>query len=450
MLKIAIVGRPNVGKSALFNRICKERKSIVDEAEGITRDRIYAQADCFGIPFEVIDTGGIHQNSKSDFNDEIKRQALIAIEEADRLIMVVDAQVGSTDLDQEVAHILLRSKKPLCLAVNKIDIPSQQALLHDFYNLGIEKMIPLSAAHGYHIAELLETILEGYHPENAQDEGNKSIHVAIMGRPNVGKSTLLNFFLNDERSIVSPIAGTTRDSIDAQVSYQENLYTFIDTAGIRRKKSEHEVVDKFAFIRTKEALERADVCLLMLDAQEGLSLQDKKIAKLIEKSGKACILLFNKWDLIKGIRMEHCLEQVKREAQFLSYCPMLFISALTSRNLFKVFDSIQHVHKESQKRISTSQLNNFVERQLQLTPPPMIQGKRLRVYYTTQVETHPPTFIMFVNRASLLAPSYKRFIINQFRKHFCYDGVPFKVFLKGKKQDMQGSNQRSNELSLKK
>lgn len=432
--KLAIVGRPNVGKSALFNSICKKRIAIVDEAEGITRDRLYSTTDLFGFPFEVIDTGGINARSNAVFNAEVKRQAEIAIEEADAIIQVVDAQVGVTDLDHEVARILLRTKKPICLAVNKIDDNAQAHLLHQFYGLGIKQMVAVSASQNWHIAELLETAFKDFQRDVSEVPQSNDIHVAIVGRPNVGKSSLVNMFLDEERCIVSPIPGTTRDSIDVTLIRGDEHYTLIDTAGIRRKRAEHEVVDKFASIRTDRAIERADVCLLMLDAQTGISAQDKKIANSIEEAGKGCIILLNKWDLVKGIRMEHCLKGIEEEVPFLKHCPKLCISAKMGRNLDKIFDLIQEVYKASQTRITTHQLNKFIEAAVQRNHPPMITGKRLRIYYMAQVDIEPPKFVLFVNYPKLMVDSYKKYLYNQFREVYPFPGVPIEMHLKARKR----------------
>lgn len=433
--KLAIVGRPNVGKSALFNRICKQKIAIVDEAEGITRDRLYAESDLFGRPFQVIDTGGIDARSKAIFNEEIKRQAEIAIEEADTIIQVVDSKIGITDLDKEVARVLLRTKKPVCLAVNKIDNLDQMNLSHDFYSLGISKVVPVSAAQGWHIAELLEAAFENVPAEIDEDETiADSIKVAVVGRANVGKSSLVNYLLDEERCIVSPIPGTTRDSVDVSFTYEDQLYTLIDTAGIRRKHAEHEVVDKFAAIRTERAIERADLCLLMLDVQDGMTSQDKRIANRIEEEGKGCIILLNKWDLIKGYRMEHCLRAIEEEVPFLKHCPKIFISAKEGRNVDKIFPQVVEVYQNAQKRITTHQLNKFIGAALQRNHPPMLGGKRLRIYYMAQVDIQPPKFILFVNHVDLMTDTYKKYIYNQFRESYAFTGVPLLIHLKGKEK----------------
>lgn len=433
-VKLAIVGRPNVGKSALFNRICKKKIAIVDEAEGITRDRLYADTDLFGFPFQAIDTGGINPRSKIPFNEEIKRQAEIAIEEADSIIMVVDGQVGMTDLDFELARVLQRTKKPLCLAVNKIDDQSQEGSIYQFQTLGIARKVAVSATQSWHIAELLETAFLDFPKDQIEKPSILPISIAIVGRPNVGKSSLVNYLLDENRCIVSPIPGTTRDSIDISFTKDGTLYTLIDTAGIRRKHAEHEVVDKFAAIRTERAIERADHCLLMLDAQEGMTMQEKKIANAIEAAGKGCILLFNKWDLVKGFRMEHCLKEVEDGASFLKHCPKIFISARTGRNVDQIFDVVQQVHADSQKRITTHQLNKFIGTSMQKTHPPMIMGKRLRIYYMAQVAIQPPKFILFVNYPNLMTESYKKYLYNQFRETYGFIGVPLTMHLKGKKK----------------
>lgn len=432
MFRMAIIGRPNVGKSALFNRICKKRIAIVDEAEGVTRDRLYAEAESFGFHFQVIDTGGIDPRSSDAFMEDIRRQANIAIKEADTLVMVVDGTVGITPLDQELARLLLQTGKPLTLAVNKIDDLSQSDRVHAFYGLGIDKIVGISAAHGYQVAELLEKSWEGFTLPDQKEEVNPGIKIGIIGRANVGKSTLVNALLSEERCVVSEIAGTTRDSVDIPITFQDRPYVLIDTAGIRRKKSEHEVVEKFAALRTDSAIERCDVCFLMLDAREGLTAQEKRIAKEIEEKGKGCILVLNKWDLVKGFRMEHCLQAIRQESHFLSHCPALFISAKQKRNLPSLFEEAERVMKAMTLRVTTHQLNKFLEKSQQLNAPPVLGGKRLRIYYMTQVGVHPPRFVLFVNQPKLMADTYKRYLVNTFRKAFPFDGAPLNFHLRGK------------------
>jgi GTP-binding protein len=432
-LKVAIVGRPNVGKSALFNRIVGQRLAIVDEMEGVTRDRLYAPAEHFGRQFIAIDTGGIDTASTAVFNDSIRRQAEIAILEADSIVLVVDGQIGVTEQDLMLARVLLKTAKPIVLAVNKIDHPRDQPLLGKFYTMGIKEVVATSAAHGYQIAELLEKALSPL-PDEAVEEEEETIKVAIVGRPNVGKSTLVNSLLQEERCIVSPIPGTTRDSIDIAFTFDGKKYTLIDTAGIRRKKSEKEVVDKFAHLRTERSIERADICLLILDVQEGITAQEKKILNSIEEAGKPCILILNKWDLTKGFRMEHALQALEEEASFARHCPRIAISALESRNLEKIFPLVDEVITTGAERVSTHQLNVFVEKALQRNHPPMIQGKRLRIYYMTQIGTSPPQFVVFVNRPDLMIDSYKKYLLNSFREVYPFPGYPLELHLRGKKQ----------------
>jgi GTP-binding protein len=433
--KIAIVGRPNVGKSALFNRIAQKRLSIVDEQEGITRDRLYAKSELFGRPFELIDTGGIDTGSIAPFNEEIKEQALFAIKEADAMIFVVDAQTGPTLLDEEVAKILRRSDKKVVVAINKVDNFSSEDITDPFRRLGFATIIPISALQGNQIAELLEVTL-GSIPESEVveelPEAPSLIRIAIVGRPNVGKSTLLNELLQEQRSIVSPIAGTTRDAIDVPIEVNGKQYLLIDTAGIRRKKAEKEVVDKFAAIRTEEAISRADVCLLMLDSYEGITAQEKRIASEIEAKGKSCILLFNKWDLVKNLQMEHAMRGVREDVPFLAHCPTIFLSALLRRNLEKIFPAIEEVYAERYRRVTTGQLNKFIESCLQKYHPPLMTGRRLRIYYMTQIQVAPAKFVVFVNNPQLMTDTYQKYIVNQFRKAYHFSGSPITLELRGK------------------
>lgn len=430
--KIALVGRPNVGKSALFNRICQQRISIVDDQEGITRDRLYAKADLFGRPFMLIDTGGIDFSGKIPFAELIKRQAEIAIEEADAVILVVDGQVGVSPYDEEVAKKLKRCKKPVFIAVNKVDQHGDDQKIIPFYGLGIKEVFAVSALQGNNVAELLEAALATIPEREEPPVPEGVIRVAIVGRPNVGKSTLLNQLLKEDRSIVSPIAGTTRDALDILFEKEGQKYLLIDTAGIRRKKAEKEVVDKFAAIRTEEAIDRADVCLLILDSFEGFTTQEKRIAADIEEKGKSCILLFNKWDLMQGLRMEHAMRGVREAAPFLAHCPTVFMSALEGRNLDKILPTVNQVYAARFERIGTGALNTFIERCLQKYHPPMIMGKRLRIYYLTQVAVNPPKFVLFVNKPDLMLDTYKKYLINHLREAFPFSGCPLIFELRGK------------------
>lgn len=434
--KIALVGRPNVGKSALFNRIVGHRIAIVSDEEGVTRDRLYAKTEVFGKMVEVIDTGGVTNDSKIPFFQEIQEQTLLAVEEADSLIMVVDGVVGLTSFDEEVAKVLHRTKKPVCVAVNKIDHPSYEPKIAQFYSLGFSKVIGVSAQQANQIAELLEQSMEPLEdaitPEEIVHDGR--IKVAIIGRPNVGKSTLLNQVLGERRSMVSDIPGTTRDSIDVELEIEGNKYLLIDTAGIRKKKSENEAVEKFAAVRTERAIDRADVCLLVFDAQQGLTIEEKRILAYIETLGKGCVLLANKWDLVKNTRMEHCVTGLYADASFTQCLPLLFISAVTGRNLSKIFEEVKKVYDLLHFRITTGELNRFVEKAIQKYHPPMIQGKRLRVYYLTQRTVAPIEFVLFINKVDLMTQSYQRYLVNSLREAFGFKGCPIKFKLQGKKK----------------
>lgn len=428
---LAIVGRPNVGKSALFNRLVGKRVSIVDESEGVTRDRLYGDAKFGEHPFRVIDTGGIDSESSDPFKTWITSQAMKAIEEADAVVLVVDGKIGMTAQDGAMARQLLKAKKRVVLAVNKIDDPALETLVHAFHGLGIKEMVPISASHASGLNELLECAWKGFKFEVAVS-GPRRTKIAIVGRPNVGKSTLVNAMLGEERAIVSPVAGTTRDALVATFSYAGKEYELVDTAGLKRKKSEKDVIEKFAALRTRDAIEEADVVLLLLEAEGGLTEQEKRIANDIEEAMKPCLLLCNKWDLVKGYRMEHCLKGIRETTPFLAHLPLLFISAKEKRNLDKIFPEIEAVLASMEKRLSTHQLNKFLERALQLNHPPMLQGRRLRIYYGTQAETKPPRFIFFVNNPDLMMESYKKYLVNQFRKEFGFEGVPLLFHMKGK------------------
>lgn len=438
--RVAIVGRPNVGKSALFNRLLGQRLAIVDEAEGVTRDRLICRMEHDGLFFELIDTGGIDPRSDATFNDEVRAQAELAIDEADVLVMVVNAQVGITVLDEELARRLLRTNKPLLLAVNKVDHPTQESVAQQFYRLGIKQLLTVSAEHGYHIMELADW-MKSRLPQAPAELPDEGLKLAIIGRPNVGKSTLLNHLLNEERSIVSPIAGTTRDTLDCLVTYQGKPYTIIDTAGIRRRSKHQDVVEKFAHMRTERAIERADLILLMLESTAGMTAQEKRLAKIIEERGKGCILFFNKWDLVKGFRMEHCLKAVREEIPFLEHCPAIFGSSLTGRNVDKIFQEVQNVEKWKHERVATGELNRFLEKAIQLNHPPMIKGKRLRIYYLTQVDSAPPTFILFLNHLDLIDSSWKRYLIRKLRESYPFTGLPLRFVLR----DKEGSHKNDFE-----
>lgn len=426
--KIALVGRPNVGKSALFNRIIGQRKAIVEDEEGVTRDRLYADAEIFGKEVEMIDTGGIGSKAGIAFSEEIRLQTEIAIEEADLLVMVVDGTVGVTLQDEEVSRQLLLQKKPTFLAVNKVDSDHQELLVGDFYSLGISKLFAVSAEHGRGLADLLEAILTYHKNFDEEEEEDGLPRVAIVGRPNVGKSTLMNALQGEERCIVSDVPGTTRDAIDMRLGD----LIFVDTAGIRKKKSEKEVVDKFAFMRTEKAIERAHIVILVLDSLSGMTTEEKRMATMIEEKGKGCIVFLNKWDLLQGFRMEHAVTMLERVNPFLAHAPIIVGSAKTGRNVDKLPEAVRMMYSELQKRISTGELNAFVKQAVEQYHPPAIQGRHLRIYYLTQTGVFPPTFIFFLNDKKLMTATYERYLHNQFRKSYGYLGVPLRFHLRSK------------------
>lgn len=433
-VSIAIVGRPNVGKSSLYNRILGKRFSIVSEEEGVTRDRLDTVIDFFGTPIRIVDTGGIDLKEELPFADLVRRQAMIAAEEADSIIFVVDAKTGPTIQDKEIANYLLKTNRPVTLAINKIDSKKDEILAHDFYELGVENMMGISALHGPGVADLFEKVIEIAKPQelSTKNEESNNIKIALIGRPNVGKSTFFNSILNDERSIVSDLAGTTRDSIDVDVTIDGKTYTFIDTAGIKRKQKEKDVIEKFAHIRTERAIERSDICILLLDSNDGMTQQERKIANFIEKAGKGCIVFFNKWDTIQGFQMEHCRQAFMMENEFLKHCPLIFGSAKLKRNLHEIFPVIDQVHHHMNQRISTGELNRFVERCMQLNHPPMIKGKRLRVYYCTQVDIAPPRLTLFINDKKRIDASYLRYLENKLREQYLFLGTPFRLSIRPK------------------
>ncbi|MCH9633741.1 MAG: GTPase Der [Chlamydiae bacterium] len=441
--KIAIVGRPNVGKSALFNRLLKKRIAIVDEMEGVTRDRLYGTGEFQNNPFILIDTAGIQLDDANPLNQEILLQSRQAIQEASFCVLVVDGRVGLTEMDQEIARLLLKSKKPVCLAVNKLDDEHLDYLAHQFYPLGISEVVGVSANHGRNLYELFEIIFSKIEPVDEEQDAGKKPTLCIVGRTNVGKSTLINALTHSQRCVVSPERATTRDAIEIELQHEGKDYLLIDTAGIRRKQKELNVVEKFASIRTYEAIERSDICLFLIDAQEGMTAQEKKLMSEIYKQGKSCVLIVNKWDLVQDHRMEHTRQALIHECPFLDIYPILFTSALTGRNLLKMYEIIDQVYINRTKRIDTAALNRFIEQAQHKTPPPMVKGKRLRIYYMTQIKTSPPSFLFFVNSQSRLTHTYKRYLINQMRESFNFFGCPLQFFLKSKKTREQVAEEKN-------
>ncbi|NGX35135.1 MAG: GTPase Der [Candidatus Anoxychlamydiales bacterium] len=431
LYKLAIVGRSNVGKSLLFNRICKKKISIVHEREGVTRDRIYKRAYFDEKPFIAIDTAGLELSNIS-LEDEINIQTEIAIEEADVLVMVVDAKVGVTNLDHTVAKNLLKTKKRVVLAINKVDTDKLKDKIFEFQKLGLKNIIDVSAAQNLNIEELLTLSFKDFEfDENIDLDGENSIKIAIVGRTNVGKSTLLNSLLNEKRAVVSEQRSTTRDSIDSDIKIKDKIFTFIDTAGIRRKNKEKDVLEKFSHSQTLKSIERADICLLILDAEDFITFQDKKILKFIEQKSKGCIILVNKWDKIKDVRQEHFLKALNQKK---SYFPTIIISAIKKLNLEKIFPLIDKIQKNKSTTIQTATLNKFIERCIQRYHPPMIDGKRLKIYYLTQIKNNPPFFLFFVNYPNRFTDTYKKYLINNFRKNFDFEGSPIVFGIKKKPQ----------------
>lgn len=426
---VALVGRPNVGKSSLFNRIIRKRRAIIEDVEGVTRDRLYDEVEVFGKALCLIDTGGIDKKGGIPFSEEIFKQTVFAVNEADAIIFVVDGKSGPTLQDEEIARFLLKKDIPVFLAVNKLDNGDQEDEISEFFSLGFGDLFGVSAVHGRGIADLLEKLIELV-PDEEVEPAEEMPRVAVVGRPNMGKSTLINYLLSEERCVVSPIPGTTRDAIDIEVGG----VTFIDTAGLKKKKSEKETVEKFASIRTKDSVERSDICILMVDAKDGITSYEKGLLTDIEKSGKGCIIFVNKWDLMKGVRMEHVVSTLKGAHHFIGHLPIIVGSAKSGRNVEEIFPYIFEVMENFNKRVSTGELNSFLERAMQLNHPTMIKGKRLKIYYFTQYHSRPPSFALFINSKELFESSYERYIINQMRKAFHFTGVPIRFRLRAKQK----------------
>lgn len=429
---VAIVGRPNVGKSTLFNRLVGARKAIVEDIPGVTRDRLYDSSDWEGREFVIIDTGGIRFDEGDIFAREIKLQAQLAIEEADVIVLVLDAQEGITSEDEQVSNLLRKSKKPVILAANKVENFDRQLDYYEFYNLGLGEPIPISAMHGRNINELLDAVIAQFAPPEAYQEDSEAIKIAIVGRPNVGKSSLVNALLGEERVIVSDTPGTTRDAIDTPFDYKDNHYILIDTAGIRKKSRITEATEKYSVVRALKSVERADVVLIMLDADEGVIEQDKRIAGYVHEQGKASIIIVNKWDLIEkdGQTMNKFDKDIREELKFLAYCPILYVSALTKKRVFKILELVDFVSDQHNRRIQTSDLNQVVNEAMLLNPLPGGGGKKIKIYYATQVKTTPPTFVFFANYPEKVHFSYLRYLDNVLRKNFGFEGTPIKLIVR--------------------
>ena len=430
---IAIVGRPNVGKSTLVNRIVGARKSIVDDMPGVTRDRIYFDATWQGRDFVIIDTGGIITDDDDEFVNNILSQAKLAVDEADTIIFLVDAKSGLSPYDYDIANILRKSKKEILLVANKVDSNLQKDDLSEFYELGFGAAHPLSALHGCGgVGDLLDIIVRDIEPKKNPEDEQEVIKIAIVGKPNAGKSSILNNLLNEQRAIVSDVSGTTRDSINSRITYQNQEYILVDTAGIRKKSKVDYGVEAFAVDRAIRAIREADVALLVIDCVEGLTDQDKKIAQIAQEAGCGLILAFNKWDLKKGVQTHLYEKDVDSDAPFLNFAKKLFVSAKTGQRLNQIFDTAREVAFERAKRISTGLLNKVVNEAFALNPPVAIKGKMLRVYYTTQPKTKPPTFVLFINNKDLVKDSYKRYLLKKLRDAFGFFGTPIRISFREK------------------
>ena len=434
---VAIVGRPNVGKSRFFNYIVGQRISIVEDKPGVTRDRVYAETSWKDREFTLIDTGGIEPESDDIIVSQMREQANIAISIADVILFMTDVKQGITSSDMDIAVMLKKSKKPVVLVCNKADnVGEPPAELYEFYNLGLGEPYPVSAANALGIGDVLDAIYEYFPPKEESEEKDERIKVAIIGKPNAGKSSLLNKILNEERAIVSDIAGTTRDAIDSEFENEHGKYVFIDTAGIRKKSKVNESIEKFSVMRTLLAIERADVCIVMIDANDGVTDQDAKILGEAHEAGKGIIIAVNKWDSIE--KETGTLEKYKKEVysklSYASYAPVVFISAKTGQRVNNLFEMINNVASQNSFRVSTSVLNDVINEAISIVQPPSDKGKRLKIFYGTQASTKPPTFVIFVNNKSLFHFSYQRYMINCFRDNFGLEGTPIRLIIREKSE----------------
>lgn len=428
---VAVVGRPNVGKSTLFNRIVGKRMSIVDDTPGVTRDRIYAKAEWLGKEFMLVDTGGIEPDSKDVILSQMRMQAQLAIDKADVIIFVTDVTSGVTANDADVAAMLQKSGKPVVLGVNKCDgIGEVPPEFYEFYNLGLGDPIAVSSVHGHGTGDLLDAVFENMPEENPQREYSEdAIKVAVIGKPNAGKSSLVNKIAGEQRMIVSNIAGTTRDAVDTVIERDGQEYVLIDTAGIRRKSKVNEQIEKYSVLRAYMAVDRADVCVIMIDATEGFTEQDSKVAGYAHEQGKASVIAINKWDAVEkdGKTMQEFTKKLEVDFSFMSYAPFVFISALTGQRVDKLFEQIKYTYSQNIRRISTGTLNDMLGYATARVQPPSDKGKRLKLYYMTQASAKPPTFVIFCNDKELFHYSYQRYIENQIRESFGLDGTPIKI-----------------------
>ena len=435
---VAVVGRPNVGKSTLFNKLCGQRLAIVEDTPGITRDRIFANCEWSGHEFLLVDTGGIEPKATEGILAHMREQAQIAIDTADCIIMVVDVRNGLTAADEDVAHMLRRSHKPIILAVNKCDNVGETPMeLYEFYNLGFDEVMPISSVHGHGTGDLLDACFQYLPPDDGVEEDSDVVQVAIIGKPNVGKSSLTNKILGEQRVIVSNVAGTTRDAIDSYFENSCGKYNFIDTAGMRKKSKVDDTIEKYSVLRATMAIERSDVCLILIDAQDGVTEQDTKVAGLAHDAGKACIIVVNKWDLVEkdGKTMDRMREDIRRDLSYMPYAPILFISALTGQRVNRLFELINYVNDQAAVRITTGMLNSVLADAQTRVQPPTDKGRRLKIYYMTQVGVKPPHFVIFCNDKKLFHFSYQRYLENQIRSVFGLEGTPITITVRQKGED---------------
>ena len=435
---IAIVGRPNVGKSMLFNKLIGKRLSIVEDTPGVTRDRIYGESEWAGRKFRLVDTGGIEPNTDNQILAFMREQAQIAIDNADVIIFVTDIKTGLTASDQEVAGMLQRSRKPIVLAVNKMDSTGTiDPDFYEFYNLGLGDPVAISAVHGHGTGDLLDACFQYLPPDDGVEEDSDVVQVAIIGKPNVGKSSLTNKILGEQRVIVSNVAGTTRDAIDSYFVNSCGKYNFIDTAGMRKKSKVDDTIEKYSVLRATMAIERSDVCLILIDAQDGVTEQDTKVAGLAHDAGKACIIVVNKWDLVEkdGKTMDRMREDIRRDLSYMPYAPILFISALTGQRVNRLFELINYVNDQAAVRITTGMLNSVLADAQTRVQPPTDKGRRLKIYYMTQVGVKPPHFVIFCNDKKLFHFSYQRYLENQIRSVFGLEGTPIHITIRQKGED---------------
>ncbi len=439
---VAIIGKPNVGKSTFFNYLAGSRISIVQDTPGVTRDRIYAETNWRGRTFTLVDTGGIEPDSEDIILSQMREQANLAIAMADVIIFLTDIKQGVTAADREISLMLKKSGKPIVLVCNKADnFEKDREEIYEFYNLGIGDPFPISAANALGIGDVLDEIYDKLPPKEQGEDEDDSIKVAVIGKPNVGKSSLINKILGENRAIVSDIAGTTRDAIDTEFENEKGKYVLIDTAGIRRKSKVKESIEKFSIMRTLLAIERADVCLMMIDALEGVTDQDAKIAGEAHEAGKGVIIVVNKWDAFEKETgtLEKYKQKIYDQLKYLSYAPIIFVSAKTGQRVNKLFDLINHVAEQNAMRISTSVLNQVINEAIAIVQPPTDKGKRLKIFYGTQASTKPPTFVIFVNSKELFHFSYERYLVNQIRKEFGLEGTPVRIIVREKRDSGDGA-----------